>query len=205
MLGLGEKQREWASMTIYGLKEFPYLKPLQQKFPLLKYELDRIDKWLTWGAESPGEDGKATFVKGGDWQIAPLYIGEGRSYIEGVPAKYHVHAHEQLKTQYPMCYSVLSKIPQIAWAALVKLDPHTDIETHIHDRPETLKFHMGYVIPPGGTCGLKAEDAVHIWQQPGECIIFDGDKEHSAWNHSDQERIIFYCAIDRPPDFNSWT
>jgi len=94
----------------------------------------------------------------------------------------------------PKTVELLSQIPGIRVAGFSRLQPKAGIETHCGftgRRYGALAFHLGLVIPKEGAW-LKCGEDTHYWKKAGDVLIFDDTFPHSAWNESDQERIILY-------------
>jgi aspartyl/asparaginyl beta-hydroxylase (cupin superfamily) len=89
-------------------------------------------------------------------------------------------------------------IPSVNYAAFSKLAPHSRLASHRHSSPTSLIMHMGLQVPDG--CGISVDVDEHDWQQPGDMIIFDDNQEHSAWNDSDEDRILLYVDFERGID-----
>ena len=59
-----------------------------------------------------------------------------------------------------------------------------------------MRLHLGLKIPKKG-CGLEVGGTQLNWAE-GEVLIFDDSFEHSVWNDSEEERMIFILDIPHP-------
>lgn len=76
----------------------------------------------------------------------------------------------------------------VGTVAFSRLAPGTILEPHTGFKGNFLRAHLGLKVPVGDI-GLQVEDTVITWEQ-GKMIIFDDRKIHSAWNKTDQERVV---------------
>jgi len=103
----------------------------------------------------------------------------------------------------PKTKALLEQLQGIRVAGFSRIQPKSGIDTHkgfTGKRYGSLAWHLGLVIPPNDTAWLTCGEHSHIWRKPGEVIVFDDTWAHSAWNASDQERIILYIDFQIPKD-----
>lgn len=103
----------------------------------------------------------------------------------------------------PKTTEILSQIPDIRVAGFSRIQPHSGIDDHCGFTGRSygaLVFHLGLIIPPGGTATLTCDRMEHAWQQPGEVIIFDDTFVHSAHNGSGEDRIVLYIDFALRPE-----
>jgi beta-hydroxylase len=53
------------------------------------------------------------------------------------------------------------------------------------------------MVPKGDACAIRVGNQTE-YHQPGKMIIFDDSFEHSAWNHSSEDRIVLMFDIPNP-------
>lgn len=102
----------------------------------------------------------------------------------------------------PETTKLLEQVEGLRVAGFSRLQPRSGIATHkgfTGRRYGSLAYHLGLAIPSSGAW-LKCGPERHEWSKPGEVIIFDDTFPHSAWNESDQERIILYVDFTIPKD-----
>ena len=137
--------------------------------------------WVPWASD---------FVHGLDWKVSPIYLSPevvatlGLEVLDGLLAKRYAKVRSLLKEMLPfttVCGFSLLQAGQV-------LHPHT------HENEGHLIFHMGVRIPTG--CALQFElngrMMTHEWKKAGDYVLFDDNLTHAAWNHSDEDRVIFY-------------
>lgn len=175
----------------YSLEEFPYLQKITDNFEVIREELGNIMGWISFADSDDQLDPvtkKWKYIQG-DWDISPIIVK--RKFVG--PKELMVSPH----LRFPKTYPLLDSIPQINAAGFLRLTPGSVLEAHTHDLSVELIYHLGIVIPPGETCGLRAGDEIYTWKKAGDALIFDGNYEHEAWNEStDCDRILLYVNFD---------
>lgn len=184
----------------YPVHQFPEFNELVHSYQTVLEELQQNKTWLNWGSDAYDPMGHCEFLTG-DWTVCPLYFGRVRGYemnIQGMSATQLLELSVSLPKKFPKTTELLQPIKTINFAAFSRLHPKSKLAPHKHDNPNNLILHMGLIIPEGKTCGLKVGGETHLWSKPGEAIVFNDTFEHSAWNDSEQERIILYIDFVKP-------
>jgi aspartyl/asparaginyl beta-hydroxylase (cupin superfamily) len=75
------------------------------------------------------------------------------------------------------------------------LAPHTRIPEHFGVSSAILTAHLPIDVPPD--CGLQVHEEVQA-PESGKLIVFDDTWEHSAWNNSDQPRVVLIFELWHP-------
>lgn len=181
------------------LQEFPQLNWLKGQHQIIVEELKRNRIWMNWGSDDYDPSGHCQFLSG-DWTVCPVYFGSVNPYQINAPGveKENIDALvASLPNRFPKTIELLKNVSSLRFAAFSRLHPRSNLAPHRHVNPLSYIFHLGLIIPPGNTCGLKVGDQTHLWTKPGDAVIFNDNFEHSAWNHSDEERIILYIDFSR--------
>lgn len=185
--------------AFYDISEYPEFQNIVDALPVILDELNKNTLWMKWGSDDYDPIGHCKFLAG-DWTVCPIYFGNYSILTMNVGIKDGIDRMELLDIlprRFPEICKLFSKIKSINYTAFSRLHPKSKLAPHKHNNPACLIFHMGLVIPPGNTCGLSVNNEVHLWSKPGDAVIFDDNLEHSAWNDSDQERIILYSNFLR--------
>lgn len=183
----------------YDLNQYPAMVEIQQNYQLILEELCNNKMWLNWGSDNYDYGGHCQFLAG-TWTICPLYFGNYRpDEIKGhqLSKTEILEIQNSLPLRFPKTHALLKRFQQVNFAALSKLNSKSRLAPHRHNNPLSLIFHLGIVIPPGESCGLQVENQIHLWNKPGDAIIFDDNFKHSAWNDSDEDRIVLYLDFLR--------
>lgn len=182
------------NQAFYPLEQYPALKALASQYEIILKELHQNHLWMNWGSDDYDPMGHCQFLKG-DWTICPIYFGNYDPYSLNIPATPEVNVEAliaSLPNKFPETTALLKEIPTINFAAFSRLRPNTVLAPHSHVTPLSLIFHLGLIVPPKETCGITVNGQTHLWKKPGDAIIFNDNFEHSAWNHSSEDRIILY-------------
>ncbi|MBA2369571.1 MAG: aspartyl/asparaginyl beta-hydroxylase domain-containing protein [Candidatus Protochlamydia sp.] len=183
----------------YTLEEFPKFKWLVSQYPIILNELNKNTFWMKWGSDSADPSGHCMFLSG-DWTVCPVYFGKYEPQMMRVPGVKPDDLEKMvqyLPQLFPNITELLKNIDNINFSAFSRLHSKSTLAPHKHTNPESLIFHLGLIIPPENSCGLKVADKTHTWSKPGDAVIFNDNFQHSAWNHSEQERIILYVDFKR--------
>lgn len=187
------------SPPFFPLDAYSDIKWLASQYTIILDELRKNNFWMKWGSDAYDPTGHCKFLKG-DWTVCPIYFGNYDPHSIHIPGADSFDLEEliaSLPQRFPETTKLLQKIPSLNFSAFSRLHPKSKLAPHKHKNPYSLIFHLGLVIPAGGTCGLRVNDIDHIWRKPGDAIIFNDNLEHSAWNDSDEERIILYVDFNK--------
>ncbi len=180
--------------AFYDVNKFPPFSQLAKQYAVIVQELKNNDFWMTWGSDAYDPSGHCKFLEG-DWTVCPVYFGNINPRMLVVPGMDGLAIGELAKSlpaKFPATTKLLKDINSINFAAFSRLHPKSRLAPHAHKNPFSLIFHLGLIIPQGNSCGISVDNEVHLWKNPGDAIIFDDTLQHSAWNDSEEERIILY-------------
>lgn len=98
----------------------------------------------------------------------------------------------------PGTVNLLRDIPGLVSASVSIMEPHAEIKPHFGDTDAIYRCHLGLVIPGGlPGCGIRVGYEDRAWQH-GQLIVFNDANYHTAWNQTDQRRIVMILDIIRP-------
>ena len=122
-----------------------------------------------------------------DWFERDLY-GEGWQ-VFGLFDFPHGQPLEKGIRGCPLTAELISHhIPRHGAAGFSVMRAGTRIKPHTGYDGSFLRCHLGLRVPVGD-CGLQVGDDVSGWQE-GKVIVFDDRAQHSAWNLTDEDRVI---------------
>jgi len=181
----------------------PWLRIVQSRWSLIRDELGGTPSWIDWGSDQRDPSGHCRFLDG-QWTVFPVYVGryDGPGLAMGHP-ELEGQAEElwaSLPRLFPATTELLRPLPHVNYAAFTRLHAGSRLAPHRHRNPHSLILHLGLVIPPGETCGLRVADRVHVWKAPGDAVVFNDNLDHSAWNDSAGDRVLFYLDFEPPPE-----
>jgi len=98
----------------------------------------------------------------------------------------------------PGTWAALRNIPGLTTAFFSILEPGKRLPPHRGPYKGVLRYHLGISIPErADACGIDVAGEQRHWEE-GKSLIFDDTFRHSAWNDSDEPRIILFVDFARP-------
>lgn len=98
---------------------------------------------------------------------------------------------------FPVTYSLLKNVPNLIFAGITVMEPHTRILPHNGETNTTIRCHLGLKIPAGlPICGVKVGSETRGWAE-GKVLMFSDAHYHSTWNESDERRFVLVFDIVR--------
>lgn len=180
-------------------QEFSDLLRIQEHFSVIVQELKNNQLWLNWGSDAYDPAGHCQFLSG-HWNVCPVYFGNYAGMSMRLGDISEENAREILKSlpeRFPQTIALLKPFKALNFAGFSRLHPHSVLKLHKHLNPYSWICHLGLIIPAGNSCGLKVANQTFTWKNPGEIVIFNDNLEHSAWNHSDEDRVVLYIDFKR--------
>jgi aspartyl/asparaginyl beta-hydroxylase (cupin superfamily) len=110
-------------------------------------------------------------------------------------------ANQQVIDRFPQTLEALARVPLATSGAypsevfISVLAPHTRIPEHFGVSSAILTAHLPIEVPAG--CGLKVHEETRV-PEAGKLMVFDDTWEHSAWNNSDQPRVVLIFELWHP-------
>lgn len=181
---LKEKENQ---IDFYPTKHLEVLQAIRKNIKKIQDEVNRIPFWYQWPSDKPSENGHCGFLNG-LWTICPVYVS--RVSAMKCPVPNHI-----LAKMFPITQKLVCQIPLVQFAGFSRLHPHANLETHTHDNPNSDIMHIGILIPPLESSGIRVGNFVHYWKNPGDVIIFNDNRPHEAWNNSDLDRVVLYISL----------
>lgn len=96
----------------------------------------------------------------------------------------------------PTISRLVANVPSLANAELSILAPGAELRLHKAANRCFLRMHLGVIIPEGDIC-LELEGERLEWKE-GKVMIFDDFYPHTAWNRTEQTRVILMVDLFRP-------
>ncbi len=98
---------------------------------------------------------------------------------------------------FPVTTKLLNKYPEIISASFNLLEPKSIIKPHVGDTNAIYRCHLGLTVPEGlPKCGFQVMGEKRPWVE-NEWLIFMDAYEHTAFNHSENQRVIFLLDVIR--------
>ena len=98
----------------------------------------------------------------------------------------------------PQTVQILESIPYLVGGSLSILEPGANINPHQGDTNAQIKGHLALVIPASiPDCGFQVGPEIRAWEE-GEMLLFCDAQRHTAWNHTQQRRLLLIVDVIRP-------
>jgi len=110
-------------------------------------------------------------------------------------------ANEKVVHKFPLTLQALAGVPVATTNGnpsevfISVLAPGTRIPEHFGVSSAILTAHLPIEVP--AECGLKVHEEIRI-PEAGKLMVFDDTWEHSAWNNSDQPRVVLIFELWHP-------
>jgi beta-hydroxylase len=160
----------------YQKEQFLFYEQLEQNWEIIKEEFLNLKRtmYVDWPEKHFYE---------GNWKVFGLFDWPGGKKLDS--AKYC-----------PKTVSIIEEfIPQHMSAGFSILKPKTKIKPHTGRPIDVLRCHLGLIIPKD--CGLQVNGETQKWEN-GKVFVFDDTYLHSAWNDSEEERVILLLDFKKP-------
>lgn len=98
----------------------------------------------------------------------------------------------------PETAAALRAVPGMTTAMFSILAPGKRIPPHVGPYKGVLRYHLALRVPePAAASGITVRGETRHWTEGGS-LIFDDVWEHSAWNGSEQVRVVLFVDFVRP-------
>lgn len=178
--------------TFFDLHLFPWTTVLEEHWHLIRHELDAVlrDVNAIPNFQDISTD-QLSITQDDRWKTFFFYA-------YGYKAQHNCD-------RCPHTTRLLEHIPGMKTAFFSILLPHKTIPEHRGPYKGVLRYHLALKVPADAhECGLRVGHQVRHWQE-GQGLLFDDTFPHSAWNFTDEIRVVLFLDIVRPMRFPaSW-
>ena len=101
-----------------------------------------------------------------------------------------------LSGKFPATDTAISRVPGSVSAMFSVLQPGQQFGPHSGPHSATLQYQLAAHIPASGECGIRVADRTHHWE-PGQSLVINDYREHTAWNGSDEPMVVFLVDFKR--------
>lgn len=167
----------------YNPADFPWTKILEDNAAVIREEVFQLLE----------EDAKP---------LKPYFINKGMAFppkhwktMGFLFWKFRMHRNCR---KCPKTTRILESIPHLTAGSLSVLEPRSNINPHQGDTDAIVRCHLGLSIPGKiPECGFQVGKEIHSWEE-GKTLPFCDAHTHTAWNQTDQRRIIMILDVVRP-------
>lgn len=157
--------------TFSTSKEYPFLKPLETKFPDIKKEiLNTTGIAIRWPEKE---------------------IHNGLWYVSGVLAPPESGSNWAPISNYPILEKTVKYIGPATALGVSTLNSGGEIYPHTGYSGDVIRVHLPIYVPSNNysLCGIKVGNEISSWVE-GKVLAFDDTMRHSAWNKTNVPRIV---------------
>ena len=171
----------------YETVNFSWTKDVEKDYPLIRNELTR----LIQNKEIPSWESLSNDPN----------VRIGDSWKTFVFCAYGKYFKQNCQTC-PNTFLAINKIKGLKTAWFSILAPQSKLPKHAGPYNGVLRYHLGLIIPnlDPAICGIDVGGETRGWKE-GESLIFDDSHLHSAWNLSNEKRVVLFVDFERPLPF----
>ncbi len=204
----------WTSEYFTTEVSYPQLKPLKDNWRLFRKEVEDFigDDHLNKNAFRVGAGArKAMRSKAELWKIMQIIMHNrepedfvrdyGVSYALSAELRQYVRQHHFKDTRrFIFDYAAVPSNGVIS-AFFSYFEPGARLGLHVNQDPYMYRAHLGLIVPEGDI-GFKVCDETMKWKE-GEILVFDSTNPHTAWNLTEEPRIVLILDFFRPEEDRS--
>lgn len=169
----------------FDTRDFPWVEDIEACWADIRAETDRL---LTAIDHLPGFEQIQTeqndLTDDRRWKVFPFCA--------------YGHWMSENDRRCPETSRILGHIPGMQAAMLSILQPGKELRPHRGPYNGVLRYHLGITIPkPEHQCGIVVGGELAHWFE-GKSLIFDDSHLHSAWNRSNENRVVLFVDFERP-------
>lgn len=178
------------SQPFHDTKAFPWIKVLEENFPLIKREYTNLVQHKKVPSDYDMST-EHTKLHSGEWDWHS-YILKGKKqpqFVEHCPETTRIlDSIEGLMYGTPLSYAFFST-----------LHGNSRIQPHTGPANLRLRCHFPLSVPTEDStrCGIRVGETSRPWRL-GEAMLFDDTYEHEVWNNCEQERVVLLLDVWHP-------
>lgn len=172
----------------FDTKDFPWSRKIEAFYPAIRGEMLDL---LSRDDAIPGFEQISTdqvkLSNDRQWKTF-FFLGYGLRFEDNI-------------ARCPATWAALQHVPGLTTAFFSVLEPGKRLPPHRGPYKGVLRYHLGVVIPERSElCGIEVHGERRMWRE-GHSLIFDDTFIHSAWNDSEERRIVLFVDFSRPLHF----
>lgn len=169
----------------FGASTFPWVRCVERWYPAMRGEVEAL---LRSGEAVPGFE---------EISQDQQKLSSDRRWKTFFLLGYGVRFDENIE-RCPATWAAVRHIPGLTTAFFSILEPGKQLPRHRGPYKGVLRYHLGLVVPRDGRkCAIEVAGEARHWRA-GHSLIFDDSYLHSAWNLSDEVRVVLFVDFARP-------
>lgn len=162
----------------YNPDDFQWVKNLEEKYDEILSEL---------GGLIEGKDEMP-------YNLNPPYLSSPGVWRNLYFMNFRWYNHKNC-LKYPRTFAILKSIPNLSFAGITVLEPHSKVLPHIGETNAIIRCHYGLKVPGKYLdCGIMVNGEKR-GQQNGKLLMFSDAHLHSAWNNTDDRRFVLVLDV----------
>lgn len=186
---LKETRYEGTHPKYYDPDKFPWVKELEANY---KSIVEEIDGLIAGGEDMPPN-------------LNPPYLSSPDAWRNFYFFNFRWYNHKNC-LKYPRTFALIQSIPNVSFAGITVLEPHSKVLPHIGETNAIIRCHLGLKIPGQYMdCGIQVDDERRGYHE-GKMLMFSDAHMHTTWNNTDERRFMLILDVIQPQfaDKGNW-
>lgn len=178
---LKEKQYTGIHPNFFNPSEFAWVNELESNYNVIINEV----AGLIYGKEEMPPN------------LNPPYLSSPEAWRNFYFMNFRWYNHKNC-IKYPKTFAILQSVPNISFAGITVLEPHSKVLPHIGETNAIIRCHLGLKIPGKYLdCGIQVNNESRGYQE-GKLLMFSDAHFHSTWNNTNERRFVLILDIVQP-------
>jgi aspartyl/asparaginyl beta-hydroxylase (cupin superfamily) len=175
---LKEESYSGAHPNFFNPENFPWIKDIEGKYDEIVKELEGL---IAEREHLPPN-------------INPPYLSSPDAWRNLYFMNFRWYNHANC-LRYPKTFNILRGIPNLCFAGITVLEPHSRVLPHIGETNATIRCHFGLRVPGNYLdCGIMVNGEKR-GQRNGKVLMFSDAHLHTAWNDTDEKRVVIVFDV----------
>jgi ornithine lipid ester-linked acyl 2-hydroxylase len=175
---LKEETYEGVHPNFFNPEDFPWVRELESMYEAIMNEVGE----LIYGKEEMPPN------------LNPPYLSSPDAWRNFYFMNFRWYNHANC-VKYPRTFSILQSIPNISFAGITVLEPHSKVLPHIGETNATIRCHFALKIPGKYLdCGIRVNGEDRGYEQ-GKVLLFSDAHFHTTWNNTNERRFIIVFDV----------
>jgi len=178
---LKETRYEGTHPKYYDPDKFSWVKDLEANY---KSIVDEIEGLIAGGEEMPPN-------------LNPPYLSSPDAWRNFYFFNFRWYNHKNC-LKYPKTFALIQSIPNVSFAGITVLEPHSKVLPHIGETNAIIRCHLGLRIPGQYLdCGIQVDDEQRGYYE-GKMLMFSDAHMHTTWNNTEERRFMLILDVIQP-------
>ena len=167
--------------NFFNSDDFSWVKELEKNYPQIIAEIEGL---MEGKEEMPPN-------------INPPYLSQPDAWRNFYFFNFRWYNHKNC-LRYPKTFALIKAIPNVSFAGITVLKPHSKVLPHIGETNAIIRCHLGLKIPGKYLdCGIKVNGEDRGYHE-GKILMFSDAHIHTTWNNTNEKRFLLIIDIIQP-------